>query len=529
MWRASALKREARSALCRNYWRTVGVCLLAAFFVGGITIGSIHLGLFSPSEIGTEAIQQQADRFAVKSNAQIVDEFLHEGEATPPELWGQPKPTRGVLAALFNSVTKSQSFIFGILNAINQFLFNNQILGGVIILIGTVLGIFYWFFISNIIVVGRNRFFLENRVYSATKIGRLLFPYHVRRGRHTVWVMFLKSLFLYLWSLTIVGGLIKRYSYYMIPYIMAENPETTREEAFLLSRSMMNGQKWRTFLLELSFIGWAILGVLTFGLSNLLFLTPYKQAVMANLYMQLRKTAKEKKLPFAYRLCDVHLEQGTGKTYPYDQYLISVPPSRRFVRIDYCRRYGISSVILLFFTFSFIGWIWEVSLHIFNDGDFVNRGVLHGPWLPIYGTGGVLLLLVLRKFREKPLLTFFLAMLVCGIVEYGTAWFLESTKNLKWWDYSGYFLNLKGRICLEGLIVFGLGGCAFIYVLAPLLDQFYKKIPRRVKIIICSVLLVLFCFDAVYSLISPNTGKGINADYASGSSAQTQTWADDRG
>lgn len=58
----------------------------------------------------------------------------------------------------------------------------------------------------------------------------------------------------------------------------------------------------------------------------------------------------------------------------------------------------VTVLILLFFVFSVAGWLWEVGLHLVQDGVFVKRGVLSGPWLPIYGTGGVLIMLVLRRF-----------------------------------------------------------------------------------------------------------------------------------
>lgn len=171
-------------------------------------------------------------------------------------------------------------------------------------------------------------------------------------------------------------------------------------------------------------------------------------------------------------------------------------------------------LILLFFTFSGIGWLWEVCLHIVQDGTFVNRGVMYGPWLPIYGSGGVLILVLLRKVRKRPVLTFFLTVLICGIVEYGTSWYLEVTKGTKWWDYSGYFLNLNGRICAEGLLLFGLGGCAFIYLLAPLFAGLYEEIPLHRRKLICVLLLTAFMADFSYAQTHPNMGKGIT-DYDS--------------
>ena len=127
----------------------------------------------------------------------------------------------------------------------------------------------------------------------------------------------------------------------------------------------------------------------------------------------------------------------------------------------------------------------------------MNRGFFHGPWLPIYGTGGILVILLLKRFAKKPLVTFCLAVVVCGAVEYVSAWLLWEIKGMYWWNYTGYFLNLHGRVCAEGLIIFGLGGCVFIYIAAPFFD---------------AVLLLLFAADIVYSLISPNSGTGIT-DY----------------
>ena len=91
------------------------------------------------------------------------------------------------------------------------------------------------------------------------------------------------------------------------------------------------------------------------------------------------------------------------------------------------------------------------------------------PGCPFTGQGGVLVLILLKKVRERPVVTFFLTMLICGCVEYATSWVLEMIHHgVRWWDYSGYFLNLNGRVCAEGLLIFGLGGCGFIYILAPL-------------------------------------------------------------
>ena len=183
--------------------------------------------------------------------------------------------------------------------------------------------------------------------------------------------------------------------------------------------------------------------------------------------------------------------------------------NRKWLKIDYKRDYSISTLILLFFTFAMVGWIWEVSLNLFMTGTFVNKGTLFGPWLPIYGFGGVILILLLYGLREKPALVFLAAIVICGVIEYVASVYLELIYHMKWWDYSGFFLNINGRVCLEGLILFGLGGCAGIYVLAPLVDNLYKKIPHTLKIVICVILIFFFTCDFIHSSINPNSGEGI--------------------
>ena len=188
------------------------------------------------------------------------------------------------------------------------------------------------------------------------------------------------------------------------------------------------------------------------------------------------------------------------------------PTLKEKYHLDYQRKYKILTLILLFFTFSVIGWVWEVALHLVKDGVFINRGVLTGPWLPIYGTGGVLALILLKRFFGKPILTFFMIMVVSSAVEYFTSWFLEYTRGVRWWDYKGWAFNLNGRICLEGAVIFGLGGCAIVYFIAPLLAQYYERIPILAQIVMCVLLISIFVTDFVHSQIHPNEGEGIT-DY----------------
>lgn len=181
----------------------------------------------------------------------------------------------------------------------------------------------------------------------------------------------------------------------------------------------------------------------------------------------------------------------------------------KVTHLDYRRHYSADTYLFFFFAFAVLGWLWEVAVFLMQEGMFINRGVLFGPWLPIYGAGGVAIVLFLRRFSENKLLTFFAAMMLCTSLEYMTGWFLESATGTRWWDYTGYLFNINGRICLAGALVFGLGGISLIYILAPLFDSLYKKIPPRIKYILGIIVLLLFLADVTYSHFHPNTGYGI--------------------
>ena len=203
-----------------------------------------------------------------------------------------------------------------------------------------------------------------------------------------------------------------------------------------------------------------------------------------------------------------------GYTYPTRLYPLGEKVRKtKFEHLHYMRRYSVTSLIMMFFIFCFMGWFWEVIFHFIEKGEFVNRGVMHGPWLPIYGSGCVMILVLLNKLRKNPIIEFISAVVLCGIVEYFTSVFLEYQYGKLWWDYSGYFLNINGRVCAEGLLVFGIGGIIVVYIVAPLLDNLLRKIPLKISITICVVLVLAFTADRIYSSKVPNSGKGVT-DYS---------------
>lgn len=198
----------------------------------------------------------------------------------------------------------------------------------------------------------------------------------------------------------------------------------------------------------------------------------------------------------------------TDKTTPVENAVNHI----RSITPEPVTKYNLASLILMFFAFSIIGWIWEVALYFVENGVLVNKGTLYGPWLPIYGSGGVLVIILLKKAYKKPWLVFTMSAVICTGIEYVTSWFIEATKGVRFWDYSNYFLNINGRVCIFGAVIFGLAGCVGVYYLGPFFSKWIKRIPMTLQIILCIILATAFIGDNVYSHYAPHSGKGIN-DY----------------
>lgn len=588
------IKANAKHNIKKHYWIFLFVCLMGAFIGAEFSDSLSILSIRSPNSSSGSGVAYAHSGSALDSMQQVLRDIISgrekEGEKYSEEAIAEIQAnasnpalgrTRGVFSLIVNTIT-SGAFIVKFYQTLSSLIGSSSIATAILILLSFLVIIFFSFFLQSSYIVIARRIFLEARTYKKIPAQKFLFLLRVKCWSRTAWNLFILMVFQFLWSLTIIGTLIKRYSYYMVPYILAENPNMKALEAITLSRRLMKGHKWECCKLELSFIPWHILGGLTGGLVDIFFLNPYKIATLSEYYACLRESAIQKQIPGYESLNDIYLFEKAdeailrkaygdivnqpdmpdittpkltgiqgflshwfgivlfnsktetayelakaqqakrskwndvlaGNTYPGR--LFSIPESEKredLSALRYARNYSVPSLIMLFFSFSFIGWLWEVSLHLISDGVFVNRGVLHGPWLPIYGTGGVLILILLKRLRDRPLWEFVSATALCGCVEYYTAWYLEMTHDgTKWWDYSGYFLNLHGRICAEGLLVFGLGGIAIVYVAAPLLDNLFRKIRNQILLPICVILVILFGCDQIYCIKHPNTGKGIT-DY----------------
>ena len=169
----------------------------------------------------------------------------------------------------------------------------------------------------------------------------------------------------------------------------------------------------------------------------------------------------------------------------------------------------ITQYIFFFFLASILGYCWEVVLIYVTQGTLCNRGFLYGPYLPVYGVGAVLMLLLLRPLQKRPGLVFLLSAVLGSAIEYVIGLFLDKVWNLNYWDYSSYPLNLSGYICLYSILGFAIAGVLWVCVIARFASHLWRKIPARVQHIMLTLLVLVFLVDCAAALIFPNSGTGV--------------------
>lgn len=154
----------------------------------------------------------------------------------------------------------------------------------------------------------------------------------------------------------------------------------------------------------------------------------------------------------------------------------------------------------VFLTGCFAGWIYEEIFYWITEGMLRNRGVLYGPWLPIYGIG-TLSIYAMKPLKQKPVLLILLCALVTGVVEYIIGYISIRCFGMRLWDYRGLFLNLNGIICFRSIVSFTVMGMAFLYILEPLLKRLAGKAKRKTIAALCLFLAILFLADYVLSAL----------------------------
>ncbi len=181
--------------------------------------------------------------------------------------------------------------------------------------------------------------------------------------------------------------------------------------------------------------------------------------------------------------------------------------------MDQDKELVVINYIYIFIIMSVIGWLYEMSLFFVYGtvAHMYNRGLLLGPYLPIYGFGGLLITRLIVPIKEKleggnynklliGLLVLLATMALTSLVELLASYLIEIFNLPKLWDYSKYNYNFQGRISLNHSIRFGLGGLVFIYLIKPLLEKVLGKTRTREKGIFGILMVLLIALDFIYSL-----------------------------
>lgn len=156
--------------------------------------------------------------------------------------------------------------------------------------------------------------------------------------------------------------------------------------------------------------------------------------------------------------------------------------------------------LLLFFSFSFLGWLMEIVLKFLEFKRFINRGFLIGPYCPIYGFGTVLIVRLLSRYAADPLTLFVMSLAICATLEYITSVLMEKLFHARWWDYSHRHFNLNGRICAGTLIPFGVMGMLLVYIIKPAFFSLFERIPAAWIKAVCIVLGGAMLADTIVSV-----------------------------
>lgn len=161
------------------------------------------------------------------------------------------------------------------------------------------------------------------------------------------------------------------------------------------------------------------------------------------------------------------------------------------------------TIILYFFIYAFIGWVLESFYSLYALGHFTKRGFLFGPICPIYGYSGVILVLLLTKYKKNNFKLFVISGIIFSVFEYFTGFVLDSLFSMKLWDYSEEFFNLNGRISIFFSFVWGIFAILFLNHIHPFIKKHINrklsKIPYIFQKTVLCIFTIIFVADTVLS------------------------------
>lgn len=307
MWTRKDLKDNAKRRFTANYWWSVLAAVVLTLILGGsLTVSNkIDMGDIKRAIKGNAAKEMAVNseiRDAVEDIKDAVEDIAEDEDFN---IVINGHEVLGIEGAGINEENKEKvnnaldSFAEKMEEAIEEnkpeeiaktvmpLAFPIIIAAMGIALFASMFGIAFQILVRNPLEVGGRKFFKVNHSENA-KMDNFVFGYKNNFG-NVIKIMFLRDLFIFLWSLLfVIPGIIKAYEYRMIPYLLSDDPNMDTQTAFERSKQMMRGNKWKAFVLDLSFIGWHILSGLTFGILGIFYVRPYVFQTEAELYFALK-------------------------------------------------------------------------------------------------------------------------------------------------------------------------------------------------------------------------------------------------
>lgn len=274
MWTRRELKERAKEALQRNYWKIVlvsALLLLLGCEAAGFTY-SKSVGKNSDSDSSVEQAKSVTENVIVVDGVdgvpgtdELVAQAIGRGEIEPDDIHVRIDGEDVVVGIIAVIVFLIVFFIFlAVFMAVDIFLINPFDVGG--------------------------KRFMRKSIEDVAQVKEIAFAYD-HSYKNVVKVMFYRDLYIVLWMfLFIIPGIVKMYQYLMVPYLLSEYPDMEYHEALARSRDMMEGNKWKAFVLGFSFILWDMLSVITFGIVAIFYVNPYRNLTFAALYDELKRT-----------------------------------------------------------------------------------------------------------------------------------------------------------------------------------------------------------------------------------------------
>lgn len=156
--------------------------------------------------------------------------------------------------------------------------------------------------------------------------------------------------------------------------------------------------------------------------------------------------------------------------------------------------------VFMFFLFTIVGWAYESTVESLYHRRFINRGSLKGPYIPIYGVGGCIIILVATPFRSNGFFVFLAGLIFCTVLEYFTGWLMEALFKRQFWDYSMMKFTYKNRISLLSSLTWGMMSLLMVYIIFPFMLKLCAAVPYPFMVGFDCFMMVVVSIDIIFTV-----------------------------